>query len=250
MRIAPILLTSSVIAYDKGVRLQDTQSRIHHAVEAVGRWLTIAPTVPIVICDGSSFDFSMEMQARFPSATIECLFFENDQTLVRKFGRGYGEGEIVKFAIQNSLTIRKYACFAKCSSKLWVENFDACLSHWNGRLLCKGVFMNIFAPFKTTYLKYIDTRFYISSTDFYCKYLLNAHHGIQAKKGHGLEECFRDVLIANKLQYILMPIYPVIEGVGGGTGKYYQNPARRLFKEKFRLLIAKRNIEIKKLFSN
>lgn len=249
MSIIPLLLSSSVIAYDKGVRLQDTHARIHHAVEAVERWLAIDPKLPIVICDGSSYDFSKEMQVKFPTANIECLHFENDQHSVREFGRGYGEGEIVKFAIRRSLTIKKYGCFAKCSSKLWVDNFKACLSFWNGKLLCKGVFLDAFSPLKKINLNYIDTRFYISNTDFYIEYLIDAHQGINVSKGHGLEECFRDILIQRKLHHVLMPIYPIIGGVGGGTGKYYRNPARRLIKEKFRLLIARRSTEYKELFS-
>nr|WP_315463934.1 hypothetical protein [uncultured Rhodoferax sp.] len=250
MPIIPLLLTSSVVAHDKGVSLKDTDARIHHAVEAIERWLAIDPKLPIVICDGSSYDFSKEMQARFPSTNIECLYFENDQHLVRQFGRGYGEGEIVKFAIQHSQTIEKYGCFAKCTSKLWVDNFNACLSFWNGKLLCKGVFLDAFSPLKKINLNYIDTRFYISSTDFYKKYLLDAHQDINVSKGYGLEECFRDVLILSKLHHVLMPIYPIIGGVGGGTGEYYRNPARRLIKEKLRLLIARRSTEFKELFSN
>lgn len=249
MPVIPLLLSSSVVAYDKGVRLQDTHARIHHAVEAVERWLALDPKLPIVICDGSSYDFSKEMQVRFPTANIECLHFENDQHLVRQFGRGYGEGEIVKFAIQRSLTIKKYGCFAKCSSKLWVDNFKACLSFWNGKILCKGVFMNIFSPFKKTYLSYIDTRFYICNTEFYIKHLLHAHHSINLPSGRGLEECFRDVIITNRMNHILMPIYPIIGGVGGGTGEYYRTPARRRIKEKFRIFIAKQFTNFKFLFS-
>lgn len=245
----PILLTSSIIAHDHGVKLKDSDARLHHTLESVEQWLHIAPGHPITLCDGSSVDLQTHVAQRFPGAPIECLAFANDQARVSHFGRGYGEGEIVKYALQHSRFIREAGCFAKCSSKLWVENFDECLQWWNGRLLCKGVFLDAFSPFQATVLQHIDTRFYMASIPVYEKYLVDAHHGIDVSAGRGLEECFHEVLLRNRMEQCLMPVPPIIGGVGGGTGHYYKNPGKRILKERLRFFLVRHGHRYQDLFS-
>ena len=244
----PILLTSSVIAHDLGVALTDTNERLRLALESVREWLKIDPTLSLVLCDGSGFDFGPAVQKQFPDARIECLYFQNDVGKVLAQGRGYGEGEIVRFAVEHSRLIADAGCFAKCTSKLWVENFSDCAGQWNGRLLLKGVFENVFSLKRPTQLWHIDTRFYIASIEMYRRYLIDAHQVIQKDQGYGLEECFRDVLQRESLQHVLLSVAPVICGVGGGTGVYYKNSLKRKLKEKLRLALVRHHAAFHKLF--
>lgn len=244
----PILLTSSVIPHDTGVALTDSRERTRLALESIKEWLRIDPTLRIVLCDGSGFDFSHLVAENFPHAAIECLHFNNSQNLVRQYGRGYGEGEIVRHALTHSRFIVDAGCFAKCTSKLWVENYLECLDYWNGNLLFKGVFLNAFSLFKKTEFAYIDTRFYIASCDGYRQFFENAHFQINKDLGYGLEECFRDVVLKNRLQKILFRLPPVIAGVGGGTGTYYKNSLKRKLKERLRLKFVLMNRRFSSLF--
>lgn len=245
----PVLLTSSVVAHDTGVTLKDTDERIRLALESVEQWLKVEPTPCLVLCDGSSFNFSHIVAEKFPSAQIECLYFENNQALVEKHGRGYGEGEIVRYAVKHSKLIAKTECFAKCTSKLWVENYSQCLKNWNGSLLCKGVFLNVFSFFKKIIFSYIDTRFYIISCACYNNYFENAHLQVDSKLGHSLEDCFFDIFIKYKIDKSLFAIAPVICGVGGGIGFYYKNSVKRKIKEKLRLKLVRMNREFSHLFA-
>lgn len=230
----PILLTSSVVAHDTGVTLTDTEERLRLTIESVGEWLKIDPGLRIVICDGSGFDFSGPLRARFPAAAIECLHFHNDVASVQRYGRGYGEGEIVRHALEHSRFIADAKCFAKCSAKLWVANFHACLSEWNGKFAFKGVFLDVFSPFRATTFAYIDTRFYMASVEAYRHYLGDAHIRIDKDRGYGLEECFRDTVLTQGLDSLLLRTPPVIAGVGGGIGRHYRNSIKRILKEKLR----------------
>lgn len=245
----PILLTSSVIAYDQGVTLKNTDERIRLAVQSIHEWLKVDPTLSIVLCDGSSFDFSEVVACQFPNAVIECLPFENDQAKVRQYGRGYGEGEIVRYALNHSSLIDEAGAFAKCSSKLWVENFAACSMGWNGNFLCKGVFKDVFSPIRETKLSYIDTRFYISSKSFYQDHFADAHLMIGEAPGFGLEDSFLKVVLKKDLNNIMFDVAPVICGVGGGIGTYYKNTLARRLKEDFRLHLVKGNRKFHKLFT-
>ena len=244
----PVLLTSSVVAHDTGVMLKDTDERIRLALESVEQWLKIEPTLHLVLCDGSSFDFSSIVAEKFPSAQIECLHFENNQALVEKHGRGYGEGEIVRYAVKNSVSIAEAGCFTKCTSKLWIENYAQCLEFWNDQLLCKGVFLNVFSPRKKTIFSYIDTRFYIVSCQYYTKYFEDAHLKVDSKLGHSLEDCFFDIFINLKIEKSLIKTPPVICGVGGGIGFYYKNSIKRKIKEKLRLKLVRINKTFSHLF--
>lgn len=237
----PILLTSSVVVYDKGVRLQDPTERARLAIESVQKWRGIAPNNPLVLCDGSGFDFQPMLATLPDSGPVECLHFHNNVDLVQQYGRGYGEGEIVRHAIEHSKLIQSAGSFAKCTSKLWVENFSACMQPWNGQLLLKGVFNHVFSPFKATTLAYIDTRFYAMDVQTYLRHFLLAHEDIRTLEGYGLEECFREVFLSDQLRCCLMSPPPVICGVGGGTGEYYRNTPLRQFKEKWRYQLVKRS---------
>jgi len=245
----PVLLTSSVIAYDAGVSLKDPGERIRLTLDSVEQWLCIDPLLPIVLCDGSNFDFSPLIRERFPGATIECLYFENDQEKVRLHGRGYGEGEIVRHALDHPRLIAAAGSFAKCSAKLWVSNYQRCAAAWNGRLLCKGVFLDVFSPVKPTRLAYIDTRFYVASVAFYRQYLVDVHLAVRKQHQHGLEECFLAALRDQHLQRVLFPVMPVIDGVGGGTGVAYSNPLRRRFKDALRLWLVRHHPAYRDLFA-
>lgn len=245
----PILLTSSVVAHDKGVRLQDPTERARLAMESVLQWRVIAPHNPLVLCDGSDFDF-LPLVASLPgSGPVECLHFQNNVEAVQLHGRGYGEGEIVRHALEHSTLIRSAGCFAKCTSKLWVENFGACIQAWHRRLLMKGVFDHVFSPYKATTLAYIDTRFYAMDVQTYRQHFLQAHESIRAGDGYGLEESFRDIFLDRQLQGCLMSPPPVICGVGGGTGAYYKNTHLRKIKEKLRYQFVKRNPLFRKWFA-
>jgi hypothetical protein len=248
MRNIPILLTSSVIAHDTRVKLKGQEDRIRLALESIAQWLRIDPELRLVLCDGSDFDFYSAVIEQFPQARIECLHFENNQAMVKQHGRGYGEGEIVKFALNNSAFIADAGCFAKCTSKLWVENFVECLKDWNGNFLFKGVFLNVFSISRRTVFSYIDTRFYVATVQNYNKYFSEAHLNIDAKSGYGLEDCFYAICVQSHLNEFIFRVPPIICGVGGGTGKYYKNTTLRILKERLRLKLVRMNSQFTALF--
>jgi hypothetical protein len=243
----PILLTSCIFVTDKEVALLDPEVRIKHALESIAHWLIISPKSKLVLCDGSAFDFSDLVKQQFLGAQIECLSFRNDEAQVAKYGRGYGEAEIVSYAIEHSSIIAAAGAFAKCSSKLWVNNFIECEREWNGEFGCKAVFHNIFS-LKPSQIAYIDTRFYMSSVAAYQRYFSTAHHGLDAANGISLEECFLAAAVKHQLQHFLIKVSPVISGVGGGIGRYYKHSMRRLLKENIGLHLIKRSARFKALF--
>jgi hypothetical protein len=236
----PVLLTSSVHVADQSVNLKNPSLRIDHTLESIEHWLTLCPNVRLVICDGSGFDFSRIVGEKFPRARIECLNFQNDKKMVAYHGKGYGEGEIIKYAIANSSHLADSDWFVKCTAKLWVDNFSACIKEWNGQFLCWAFFANVFS-FKKTKFAYIDTRFYVINKNFYLKYFSDAHLEVGGPEGRSIEDIFREVVLTNGMQKVIFNTPPVICGVGGGSGKYYKTGMRRRIKEKLRARLVKLN---------
>ena len=244
----PVLLTSSIVPQDLNVRLKDPEVRLQHAIESISFWLSLRPTPPIVLCDGSGFNFKSIISSTFPDSDIECLSFENDVESVKKYGRGFGEGEIVRYAIANSQKIRDSKCFTKCTSKLWVDNYYDLCSQWNGTLLLQGVFKNSINPFKKCVISYIDTRFYIISVDAYKSFFESAHLSIDKPSKFGLEDVFLERVLLYDIQEALTTVVPTICGVGGAIAKYYRNSFQRRIKDKIRMEFVKNNPRFKKLF--
>lgn len=245
----PVLITSSVIAQDPGVRLADSTERLNLTLESVGEWLKIDPHIKLVICDGSNYDFAHELKNLYPGANIESLCFLNDSKLVQTHGRGYGEGEIVKYAVNNSRYISESESFVKCTAKLWVQNYKQCIADWTGGFKFKAVFLNVFSLFKQIQLLQIDTRFYIASKQEYLQLFENAHLFIDKEAGHGLEDCFLDIILRNQIKPSFLNVYPVICGTGGGTGVPYKHSFTRRIKENLRLKIAQRSSSYREYFN-
>ena len=245
----PILITSSITPHDKSVKLADPQQRLFHAIESITQWIRVAPGSSFVLCDGSNFDFQPIVRERFPNTEIESLSFENDQAKIITQGRGYGEGEIVRFALNHSALLRTSDAFAKCSSKLWVENYAECINHWPANCLFSGVFRNAFSLSKRIEIVQVDTRFYMVDSDFYLKNFIDAHWQIGQSPGFGLEDSFFQRLQTMHQHPYLFPVSPIIRGVGGGTGRYYKDTWLRVQKEKFKLAIVRKNRVFSKLFN-
>jgi hypothetical protein len=243
----PLLLTSSATPMDLSGRLNDPALRIKYTLESVGEWLLREPKLRIVICDGSGFDFSDLMKNAFPEANIECLSFINDSTQIGIHGKGFGEGEIIRYAINHSKLLQESEEFMKCTAKLWVANIQQCLSQWSGKFLCNAYFANVFS-FKKTKIKFIDTRFYIIRKDIYLQYFLDAHSNLGNISKKSIEDVFLNVILENDMRGILFSTPSIICGVGGGSGKHYKQGVVRIIKDKIRTRIARSSFQYKKLF--
>jgi hypothetical protein len=243
----PVLLTSSVIVTDRSVALIEPEQRIKHTIESIEKWVNLVPDVRLVICDGSAFDFSEIARNRFPGVAIECHAFENDKRMVQHHGKGYGEGEIIKYALSHSALLKNSNWFAKCTAKLWVDNFPHCVRAWNGSFLCKAYFPNVFSLKKTVF-EYVDTRFYLVAKYVYFKHFSDLHLSVGGPNGVSLEHKFKDAVLANNLKHVVFRSPPVIRGMAG-SGKYYRNNRLRRIKESLRYRIVQSSPSFGELFN-
>jgi hypothetical protein len=142
------------------------------------------------------------------------MSFENDQEQVRLKGKGYGEGEIIKYALEHSELLATANSFAKCTGKLWVENYRSCQKAYNGTA---G-----FSHFGSMAVTAVDTRFFIVRKEFYRSKLLGSHAECDDLGGKYLENVYCDSLRGMPRKDWMLSTYPNIRGVSGTSGQEYR----------------------------
>lgn len=226
----PILITSCINPVANFTALSDPVVRLKETLNAVELWLKIG-VKNIVICDGSGYQFDEFRETG--TANIEFISFFNDQKKTKSQGKGYGEGEIIKHAISSSNLIKKSGFFAKCTSKLFVENYWSLLNNFNGNFLADV--QGLLQP------KYLDTRFYISSVENFNLRFLNEYKNIDDNKGAYMEKVFYENVKNLPMRHWLSPISMNIVGLSGSTNKiqkrhYLKNKLRSLRNRVFRII--------------
>lgn len=230
---APVLLlTSSVYVAAPFVQLTEPRVRAELILESLGHWLRIDPNLRIVICDGSGYSFHESVVDKFPLAQIECLVFKNDENAVARHGKGYGEGQIIEYALQNSRYLRKAKSFAKCTGKLWVENYQQVVKGFKGKFNCQLSVKDPANPCKIR-PSFVDTRFYLSDIDYYKQNFIKSYLAVRDSEGYYLEHCFKDILINHHLpaSRLIFRTPPDLRGVSGSSGVDYgrENLKKRWF---------------------
>lgn len=217
----PIIITTCIFPKSKHLVLAEPFKRLNEVLKGIDNLaMSFHKTrCPIIICDGSGYDYCDEIdfiKARFP--LFEVISFENDFTSVEKYGKGFGEGEILKYAIDNSDILKCYSAFVKCTGKLWVANIEDCINSFNG----KASFLKL--PLLSRKGEYIDTRFYIINKEFYKECFVNAYLKVDDDAGLYLEHVYHEILtsVEGKGRGTFFKVYPRIYGVSGSSGKFHK----------------------------
>lgn len=211
----PILITSSIISSAPLTTVSSAEGRLRATLDGLRQMAKYNANHKLVICDGSNYDLS-EHAAPFIHAfqNVEFLKFRNDVEKVKIYGKGYGEGEIVNYALEKSEILRDSKIFAKCTSKLWIENADACFRAFDG--VAAFNIAPFFNPDK------VDTRFYIVDKEFYRAQLSAAHLSVRDMDGYHLEHAFFDVISKNNYKALICSVAPLISGLSGSVGTNFK----------------------------
>jgi len=228
----PILITSAVKAVAP-YAINNQQFRILHTVNALKRLRILAPSNPIVICDGSGFNFSEILSYDFQLKSVEVLSFTNDLNAVRMRGKGYGEGEIVNYALKTSDLLKNADAFAKCTSKLWPDNFQSIMKQWKGGVLFDGVFSGLSdAPFFR--LTQVHTKFYVCEKALFGETLSLAYGNVDDINGIYLEHAYLSELSARGVENYISPTPFIINGYSGTDGKFQILGKKEYYKERIK----------------
>lgn len=174
----------------------------------------------IVVADATEsnlFDINEINELIQLGIVVEQLPYKQDDEMVIKKGKGYGEGMLLNYALQESKLIQENQSFFKSTGKIFVRNFNILVNmilsnninniFW--RLLGDGSSLKPFA----------DTRF------FYCEKTFALNNLIPAFLNSDDKTSACEYHVFKMLNRIMPPegkaLRPLITGFEGGTGEMY-----------------------------
>lgn len=172
----------------------------------------------IVFCENSSYGTEcfndLKKEADKCAVDLELLSFAGNNEAVLKYGKGYGEGEIMNYVFANSSLLSKEMSFVKLTGRLKIVNI---------KKICKKInpdkcYFNI--PNRTI-RDYYDTKLYAMPTAVFDKYFRKIYDKVRDDEGTYLEKVYTGVLEKQRIQVKNFPVYPRVIGVSGSLGYDY-----------------------------
>lgn len=194
----------------------------------------------IVFCENTNYSHDylpLIERAIKKGKELEVLIYEGNRLLIQKRGKGFGEGEIIEYALKNSALLRDCQIFYKLSGRLMIGNFDqvvATKSEDNGFLLHpKNIYL--------TKIDYIETFFFKVNKEFYNSKLLDAYKNVDESNFCYIEHLLYERLKKKQIRAFKYPLQ--IIGNSGTSGKPYLNSINALRLEKICCAIGAHNIQ-------
>lgn len=200
--------------------LKDTKERLAQYIESIKFYIMSSPFSNIVFCENSAYPYNeteslVELAQRY-GKNFAWLSFQGDEEKILECGKGYGEGEIIEYALMNSELLHRAKYFAKVTGRLKVKNIDYVVqntkygSNYFNRDIYRG--------------HGIDTRFYLCEMLFYKQHLIKVHEETCELPGQerAIEDLFWPILHRNK-RCRNLNAYPVFIGCSGGNGRDYSH---------------------------
>ncbi len=204
------------------VAVRDQQKRLSQYLAALSLWITKADIDKIVFCENTAFALDREpllSLAREKGKTLEFLSFDGNRSSSAK-GKGWGEGEIIEYALGNSRLITKEDVFYKITGRLFIDNFNDIRKAHAGAPV---VFNKLSCELNENGA---ETRFFKCSVNFYREHLMNAYKDVDDPKGRYMEH-----VLYSRLKGLNVPsfrIFPDFAGISGSSGKEYKITAADL----------------------
>ena len=172
----------------------------------------------IVFCENTNYSFDYKELVEYANQrckVLEIIKFNGNYEILYNKGKGYGEGEIIKFALKNSNILNKSDAFYKLTGRVIIRNMDSVI-HATKR---RNAFIYYPSKIYRGNLSYISTIFYKSDRSFYETNLINEYLKVDDKNQQFLEYLFLTILKNHPIKSF--GVYPLISGQSGTTGLNY-----------------------------
>jgi hypothetical protein len=229
-----LIITSCIYPFSSFVKLTDPEEREILHIKALKRWILESNFESIIICDNSNYSYSDDfvILAKSQGKCLEVLSFEGDKIKSEQYGKGYGEGEIMKYVLNNSSIISNYESFCKVTGKLFIKNSNKYLG-----------FKNIDFAFDFSYnffwnkekVDCVYTNFYYANISMFKLFLEQEYLNVSDSEGVYLEHVYASAL-NEEVDIKVTPILPIISGVSGSSGSSYTYQRMWLIFVKYLLL--------------
>jgi len=224
-----LLITGCIspIKNQQWLQISEANIRLKQYIDSIKYYITHSVFDQIVFCDNSNYqcvekDMLIDFAGQYDKK-LEWLTFSGNSSIIRQWGKGAGEDEILQYAFSHSSLLKNTTSFAKVTGRLILKNINAIV------LNCKNE-KNYFLRDVYRSNKFgVDTRFYVANKDFFKKNMLFCYDQLakQNMVSSALEENYFKLL---KGRYECLPYYPKFTGVSAGNGRDYgQEPLLQIF---------------------
>lgn len=196
------------------LEMTNVAKRIITAKAAVFFWSALG-VKKIVIADATSqvlLEDSEVLMLNQMNIEIEQIHYQQDNDLIIRKGKGYGEGALIKFALQNSRLLQSADNFFKCTGKVYCRNYLEIFD-----LIQKNNIQNIF--WRELFGNSVDTRFFYATKNFAKQFLIPAYENVDDRNNIISEDCVLRMAQANMTQ--VATIRPILSGFSGGLNQPY-----------------------------
>ena len=224
----------STLIVDVDVRLSQYLDSIDYAIS---HYETISE---IVFCENTNFIFNykpLQEKALKYGKKLEIVSFNGDYLNIQKKGKGYGEGEIIRYALNNSEILLKCDFFYKLTGRLIVKNMDKIVFTTNSD--------NSFIYHPKTIYKipkdHIETFFYKVNKKLYLEHLADAYEQVEESIFQYLEHIFYKRLSSHGIRSFRYA--PLLSGFSGTSGESYDLGTKTEILERINYFIGVPNLK-------
>lgn len=214
----------------KNLVISDPEIRKQQYMESLQYYINNTEIKNICYCDNSLAPCNEELIkiANDKGKRLECISFQGDTEKVAEKGKGYGEGDILDYAIKNSRLIEETDVLIKVTGRLRVMNMRAIL-----RMAARE-----YSYFEMHH-GYVDSRCYIVKKKDYVKYLSGVKERVQDGSGYYIEHVLFDEINSHSDRFHPLPFALNISGMSGSMGiAYKDSQVKHIAKTIKRLLLA------------
>lgn len=206
------------------LKISDEEKRLKQYIESMEWWIKESNVKKIVFCENSGFEFDklkLEQLSSINGKKIEILQYKDESGFSGEYGKGYGEGQIIKYALENSDLLKGEDYFYKITGRIIIDNFNQI----NDRINRSSNYFN-YNSIKNRNM--VDTRFYRVNKHEYSNKLKNAYLNVRDNEGVFLEHVFYNEIIERKIISRCFPKYPRYIGYSGTSGDTYNESKSKL----------------------
>lgn len=217
-----LIVTSSVYVNTRRTVLRDAGERERQYIDALTFFIRATPFLRIVVCDNSGYVYPAALVQLAASCRkrLEVLGFTGDREAMDRYGKGYGEGEIMAYTLANSRLLPEAEGFLKVTGRLKVINTEKLLRKADHR-------QTYFMPVSLLRPRWlvpaaarpcVEVRVYYIPTTVFREVLLEAYRTVSDDKTYFLEHAYHDALAVSSVTVRCFPAAPEITGVSGSNG--------------------------------
>lgn len=196
--------------------LTDVSERLKQYIECIEFYLCETSINKIVFCENSNYKFdsrALYELAKKNNKLFELLQFDGDYSQIVDRGKGYGEGEIIEYALENSKLFLQSKYFIKVTGRLIISNID---------ILCKRIdFDRVYFNCNLYYYPSIDTKMYGMPIALYKDTFRKAYYDVNDKENQYIESIFYNIIKNKQIKVFNFHKCPVFEGISGSCGFNY-----------------------------